>query len=119
MGAIQKSEQKLRKSKSPFHLKKKWWSCGKMRTCRHLRFKLVKLKFGDSGFSTDCGWEAVLSEAKNSVRAIGGNVLKITRHASPDAFSSCDRIQANVHRINEYVKIEKIKESKSTFVDST
>jgi hypothetical protein len=32
----------------------------------------------DSGFSVDCGWDAVIEKAKIAARKAGGNMIKIT-----------------------------------------
>jgi len=62
--------------------------------------KLGTIKIGDSGFSTDCDYATVLDKAKTESRKVGGNALKITSHESPDIWSSCHRITAEVLKID-------------------
>lgn len=76
--------------------------------------KLGTIKVGDSGFSTDCGYDVVLEKAKTETRKVGGNALKITKHSLPDLWSSCHRITADV------MKVENIEDYATTEeVDST
>lgn len=56
--------------------------------------KLGTVKIGDTGFSTSCGWERVLAEAKNEARKAGGDLIKITAHEPPGFASSCHHISA-------------------------
>jgi hypothetical protein len=78
------------------------------------------VKIGDSGFSTDCGWDVVLNQAKTEARKAGGNVLKITSHTPPAAFgSSCDQITAKIYRIENADDVAKMKESMKPAIDST
>ncbi len=62
--------------------------------------ELGLVKIGDSGFSTDCGWEVVIDHAKTESRKVGGNVLKIIEHRLPDMVSSCHRIVAKIYKVN-------------------
>lgn len=61
---------------------------------------LGSVKVGDTGFSTDCGWERVLAEARLAARNAGGNVLKLTVHEPPGFASSCHRITASILRVD-------------------
>ena len=62
--------------------------------------KLGTIKVGDSGFSTICDYATALDRAVIETRKVGGNALKITEHKSPDIWSSCHRITADVLRID-------------------
>jgi hypothetical protein len=66
--------------------------------------KLGTIKVGDSGFSVDCNYATVLDKAKTESRRVGGNVLKITKHKRPDAWSSCHRITVDVFKVDSIVK---------------
>lgn len=61
------------------------------------------VKIGDTGFSTSCGWERVLSEARNEARKAGGDLLKLTSHVPPNFGSSCHRITALILRADPAV----------------
>lgn len=57
------------------------------------------LKIGDTGFTTDCGYDKIISDAKAEARKMGGNILKISELKKPSRFgSSCFRIKAEVYR---------------------
>jgi hypothetical protein len=61
------------------------------------------VKIGDTGFSTNCGWEVVIERAKSEARKVGGNALKITEHILPTMMgSSCHRITAQILRIENF-----------------
>lgn len=60
---------------------------------------LGTIRVGDSGFSTRCDFATVLEAAKMEARAVGGNVLQITEHRTPDFWSTCHRITAEVFRL--------------------
>lgn len=62
--------------------------------------ELGVVKIGDTGFSTNCGWDVVIDKAKMEARKIGGNAIKITDHIPPSVFgSSCDRITAKILKV--------------------
>lgn len=62
---------------------------------------LGDLKVGDSGFSTDCSYETVIDAARLEARKAGGNVVKITKHKTPDFLSTCHRITAQVYHVED------------------
>jgi hypothetical protein len=79
-----------------------------------------KVKIGDSGFSTDCGWNTVIEKAKLEARKAGGNVIKIIQHIPPKAMgSSCDRIIVNILRVDNPEEIKLIKTRNISKIDST
>ena len=48
----------------------------------------------DSGFSTSCGYDAVLEQAKKATSENGGNAFHITRISEPNFFgSTCYRLR--------------------------
>ena len=58
------------------------------------------VKIGDTGFTTNCGWDVVIDKAKMEARKAGGNAIKITDHNPPNFFgSSCHRITAKILRV--------------------
>lgn len=57
-----------------------------------------QLKIGDSGFSTQCDYETVISEAKMEARKGGGNIVKIVEHVAPNFGSTCHRIRAVIYK---------------------
>jgi hypothetical protein len=60
--------------------------------------ELGKGKIGDSGFSTNCGYDIVIEKAKIEARKSGGNLIKITEHKKPGFVSTCHRIKFVVLR---------------------
>lgn len=68
-----------------------------------------EIKVGDSGFTTDCGYDKILSEARNTARNSGANIVKITKIKRPDMLSTCYRIVAKTYRNLDEKKLERIK----------
>jgi hypothetical protein len=62
--------------------------------------KLIgSLFIGDSGFTTKCNYAQVIEDAQNQARAMGGNIIVITKHKEPSIWgSSCHRITAEVYK---------------------
>jgi hypothetical protein len=61
-------------------------------------YKLLgSIKIGDSGFTTKCSYLEVITDAQNQARAMGGNVIVITKHKEPNGWSTCHRISADVY----------------------
>lgn len=78
------------------------------------------VKIGDTGFSTNCGWDVVIEKAKMEARKSGGNVLKIIEHTPPSMMgSSCDRITAKILKVENLEELKKLNENKTAIVDST
>lgn len=62
-------------------------------------FKFVgELKIGDSGFSTACGYSKVISDAKESAKKSGANLIHLTEVKKPNLGSTCYRIKAKLYR---------------------
>ncbi len=71
-----------------------------------------QVKIGDTGFSTNCGYDIVIDKAKLEARKAGGNAIKIMEHNPPTVMgSTCHRITANILKIdsieNYTAKVEK------------
>lgn len=62
---------------------------------------LGKVSVGEGGFTTRCGLDDVIGEAKLEARKCGGNAVKITSHKTPSLFSSCHRIEADILKISK------------------
>ncbi len=79
---------------------------------------LGKVKIGDSGFTTDCGYNTVIDQAKAEARKAGGNAIKLTKVKKPSALgSTCYRIEADILLINNmdnYVQRSKIEQDSIT-----
>jgi hypothetical protein len=61
---------------------------------------LGQVKIGDTGFTTNCGYNLVIEKAKLEARKAGGNAIKIIKHRPPSIFgSTCHRITAKILRI--------------------
>ena len=54
--------------------------------------KVGEARFGDSGFSTDCGFNTNLISARKLARANGANIVKVVKKTTPDLWSSCYRM---------------------------
>ncbi|MGV9011943.1 MAG: hypothetical protein ACOH13_05060 [Flavobacteriales bacterium] len=78
------------------------------------------VKVGDSGFSTNCGWDVVIEKAKMEARKVGGNALKITEHKPPGLSSSCDQITATILKVQDVeTTLNALKVNEDPIVDST
>jgi len=56
-------------------------------------------KIGDSGFTTDCGYNRVVNDAKIQARKFGGNIIQLTELKRPRKWgSTCYRIKGNILR---------------------
>lgn len=55
------------------------------------------LKISDGGFKTKCGYDQTMEEARVKARAKGANLIKITELKSPDAWSTCYRLRADLY----------------------
>ena len=59
--------------------------------------KIGTARFGDSGFSTDCGFNTNLISARAIARTNGANIVKVTKKSTPDLWSSCYRITVDFY----------------------
>lgn len=78
--------------------------------------ELGEVKIGDSGFSTNCGYEIVIEKAKLEARKIGGNAIKITEHRPPTVMNPCHRISARILRIENLENLV-LQETKEDLLD--
>ncbi|SHI32559.1 hypothetical protein [Flavobacterium terrae] len=57
------------------------------------------VKIGDSGFTTDCDYNKVISDAKNEAQKAGANLVKVIKLKKPTALgSTCYRLKAKMYR---------------------
>ena len=54
--------------------------------------KIGEAKYGDRGFSTNCGFDTNLINARKLARENGANIVKVVKKVTPDLWSSCCRI---------------------------
>ena len=54
--------------------------------------KIGTAKYGDSGFSNDCGFNSNLINARTIARTNGANIVKVIQKTTPDIWSSCYRM---------------------------
>ncbi len=60
--------------------------------------KIGNAKYGDTGFSTDCGFNTNLINARKIARENGANIVKVTEKKEPSIFgSSCYRIKVDFY----------------------
>lgn len=82
--------------------------------------EIGKVEIGDTGFTTNCGWDIVTEKAKAEARKAGGNVIKIIEHRPPSVMgSSCDRIKALILKVENTEELTRITESRYAIADST
>ncbi|MGN7787968.1 DUF922 domain-containing protein [Niabella sp. 22666] len=68
--------------------------------------KIGSIRSVDNGFSTNCSYNEVIGDLKDMARQYGANVIKITRRLNPDKWSTCERIYADIYKVNDYRKHE-------------
>ncbi|WP_396179317.1 hypothetical protein [Flavobacterium sp.] len=57
------------------------------------------VKIGDSGFTKDCGYNEVVSDAVSAARSAGANIVHIVEIKKPTALgSTCYRVKAKMYR---------------------
>jgi len=76
------------------------------------------VRVGDSGFSVDCGWDVAIEHARAAAREAGGNALRIIKHTKPNGGSTCDRLTAEIYKLDSNI-IQKLIEEQTAVVDST
>lgn len=70
------------------------------------------IKIGDSGFTTNCTYNKVISDAKINARKSGANIIQLTEVKEPTAFgSSCYRIKAKLYRNFDNESMSKLMEN--------
>jgi hypothetical protein len=60
-----------------------------------------RVRIGDTGFTTDCSYSAVIEKAKEKARKTGGNIIKLTEINPPNFASSCYQIKADIYFTND------------------
>ena len=65
------------------------------------------VKIGDTGLSTDCKYDKVISEAKKVARNANANIIKLIEVKRPSLVSSCYRIKAKLYS-NENIQKEAV-----------
>lgn len=56
------------------------------------------LKIGDSGFTIDCDYEAVMAHTRVAAQQSGANLVLLTEVQPPNFGSTCYRVQAKLYR---------------------
>ncbi len=65
------------------------------------------VKLGDNGLSTNCTYNEVIEKLKHLARQNGANIIKIIEQKSPDQWSSCVRLKAQIYKVADFRKHEK------------
>ncbi|WP_121666164.1 hypothetical protein [Mesonia aquimarina] len=60
--------------------------------------KIGDLRFQDSGFSTDCSFNSLLTQARNKARANGANIVKVVDKKEPGIWSTCYRLKIELYK---------------------
>ncbi len=61
----------------------------------------------DGGISTNCSYNEILEIFKINARKRGANIIKITEHKLPVSGNSCDRMKADLYKVEDFRKYEK------------
>ncbi|MEP1487681.1 MAG: hypothetical protein ABJK28_04580 [Algibacter sp.] len=62
--------------------------------------KVGELRFQDSGFSTDCSFNSLMTQARNEARKNGANIIKVVDKKKPDLWSSCYLLKIELYKYN-------------------
>lgn len=60
--------------------------------------KIGELRFQDSGFSTDCSFNSLMTQARIEARKNGANIVKVIDKKKPDIWSSCYRLKIELYK---------------------
>ncbi|WP_437439823.1 hypothetical protein [Eudoraea algarum] len=60
--------------------------------------KVGDLRFQDSGFSTDCSFNSLMTRVRNEARKNGANIAKVIDKKTPDLWSSCYRLKIELYK---------------------
>lgn len=60
--------------------------------------KVGELRFQDSGFSTDCSFNSLMTQARNEARKNGANIVKVVDKKKPGLWSSCHRLKIELYK---------------------
>jgi hypothetical protein len=60
--------------------------------------KIGSIAVEEGGFTTNCSYEVVLQYARVEAARSGGDMIRITDHKTPNFWSTCHRIAADVYR---------------------
>lgn len=68
------------------------------------------VKIGDSGFTTRCDYETVITDFENAARKVGANIIMVTEVKTPTSLgSTCYRIQGKAFRNLNTEQLKNIK----------
>lgn len=68
---------------------------------------LGEIRAKDVGITVNCSYEVVLDSVCANAKRLGANLVRITRHAGPDLWSTCHRITANAYRLADITPYER------------
>lgn len=72
------------------------------------------IKIGDSGFTTDCGYNKVINDATATARKSGANIVQIVELKDPSLLgSTCYRIKARIYRNFDTESLVRISERRN------
>jgi len=78
--------------------------------------KLGNIKVGNNAVKTRCDYEEMVKLAKEKARAMGGNIVKITKLLEPAFISKCYKIEADVYHADKLpvYDVKRANENKAT-----
>ena len=69
--------------------------------------EIGSIKSGDNGLSMNCTYNEIIEKLRQLARQNGANIIKITEQKSPDLWSTCERIKAQIYKVPDFRKYEK------------
>lgn len=80
---------------------------------------LGNIKVTDKGFKIKCSYEQTIAEAKEKARKKGANLIKITELKTPDVWSTCYRLWADIYKFDDLASIHSYSQQKTDSIVST
>ncbi|ASZ10746.1 DUF2846 domain-containing protein [Chitinophaga pendula] len=66
---------------------------------------LGNIKVTDKGFKIKCSYDQTIAAAKEKARKKGANLIKITELKTPDMWSTCYRLWADVYKLDDLASV--------------
>ena len=76
-------------------------------------------KVGDSGFTTNCGFETLFYKAKQESLNAGGNAMQIIKHRPPNPISECHSLKVKIFRVKGSLEKEEKRQKGIITIDNS
>jgi len=59
-----------------------------------------RIRASDTGFTVNCSYPEMIEQIKIKAQTLGANVIKVSYRKKPDTWSTCDRVSADLYRVD-------------------